>query len=290
MAEMNKADMNKYEGQSPAWCPGCGNFPILKALKETLAGLGLEPHQVMLVSGIGQAPKLPHYTKGHIFNGLHGRSLPVATGIRLANHKMPLINITGDGDCYGEGGNHFIHAIRRNLDIAHFVHNNQIYGLTKGQASPTSARGTVSKTLPTGAASEPLNPIALAVSLNASFIARGFAGDHAQLVRLMGEAITHKGYAVVDILQPCVSFNKVNTYKWYKERVYELEPGHDTSDQVEAFRRSLEWGEKIPTGIFYKIDKPTIEDSLEVIRDKPLIAQGFSVEKARAAIDSLFDF
>ncbi|KKL71245.1 hypothetical protein LCGC14_2096850 [marine sediment metagenome] len=143
------ADLNIYEGQTPAWCPGCGNFPILKALKETLAGLGLEPHDIMLVSGIGQAPKLPHYIKGHTFNGLHGRSLPVATGIRLANHKMQLINITGDGDCYGEGGNHFIHTIRRNLDIAHFVHNNQIYGLTKGQASPTSAQGTASKTLPT---------------------------------------------------------------------------------------------------------------------------------------------
>ncbi len=283
-------DTNKYLGQTPAWCPGCGNFSILKSLNKALDELNLKPHEVMLVSGIGQAAKLPHYTRGHTFNGLHGRSLPVATGIRLANNTMPLINITGDGDCYGEGGNHFIHTIRRNPDIAHFVHNNQIYALTKGQASPTTAQGTVSKFQPGGNPSEPLNPIALAISLNASFVARGFAGDHAQLVSLMKAAITHRGYAVIDILQPCVSFNKINTYQWYKERVYELEPEYDPSDRVEAFRRALEWGDRIPTGIFYKTDRPILEDNFDVIRDTPLIKQAFSKQKAIDTINSLFEF
>lgn len=280
--------MDRYEGQTPAWCPGCGNFPILETLKQVLVEMGLAPHEVMMVSGIGQAPKLPHYTRCHTFNGLHGRSLPVATGIRLANHDMRVINITGDGDCYGEGGNHLIHTIRRNPDITHFVHNNQIYGLTKGQASPTSAMGTVTKTQPFGSFSEPLNPLALAISLNAGFVARAFAGDKEQLARIMKEALSHRGYALVDILQPCVSFNKINTYAWYRERVRELEDGHDATDRAEAFRRSLEWGDSIPTGIFYRIVKPTMEAGMPVLKGAPLIRQGFSRERGIEAIASLF--
>ncbi len=283
-------DTDRNIKQTTAWCPGCGNFAILKSLNKALDELNLKPHEVMLASGIGQAAKLPHYTKGHTFNGLHGRSLPNATGIRLANNTMPLINITGDGDCYGEGGNHFIHTIRRNPNIAHLVHNNQIYALTKGQASPTTAHGTVSKFQPGGNASEPLNPIALAVSLNASFVARGFAGDQGQLVGLIKAAITHKGYALIDILQPCVSFNKINTYQWYKERVYELEAGYDPTDRVEAFRRALEWGDRIPTGVFYKINRPILEDNFEVIKDTPLYKQTFSKQKAIDTINSLFEF
>jgi 2-oxoglutarate ferredoxin oxidoreductase subunit beta len=283
---MSKMDL--YKGQTPAWCPGCGNFSILETLKKALVELEIKPHEVLMVSGIGQAPKLPHYTKCHTFNGLHGRSLPVATGARLANHKMRVINITGDGDCYGEGGNHFIHTIRRNPNIAHFVHNNQIYALTKGQTSPTTAEGTRTKNLPTASASEPLNPLALAISLNASFVARAFAGDQEQLIFIMKEALLHKGYALVDILQPCVSFNKVNTYAWYKERVQPLEAKYDPTDRVRAFERALQWGDKIPTGIFYKTDKHTIEDVLVGDKETPLAYEGFSLQRAIETIESLF--
>jgi len=280
--------LEDYKGQKPAWCPGCGNFPLLKTLKEALVELGIEPHEVLMVSGIGQAAKLPHYTKCHTFNGLHGRALPAAVGARMANHELKVIAITGDGDCYGEGGNHFMHTIRRNPDMAHFVHDNQIYGLTKGQASPTTAEGTMTKTQPFGSISEPMNPLALAIALDASFVARGFVGDPEQLRELMKEAISHKGYAIVDILQPCVSFNKVNTYEWYKERCYRIEEGFDPTDRVEAFRLSLEWGDKIPTGIIFRNERPTMEDHVPVIKDTPLARQEFSVEKAREIASALF--
>ena len=262
-----------YRGQVPAWCPGCGNFPILKAFKDAMAELGIEPHRYMLVSGIGQAAKFPHYTKGNTFNGLHGRALPVATGIRLANHEMPVIVTTGDGDCYGEGGNHLMAAIRRNINIKLFVHDNQIYGLTKGQPSPTTNEGMVTKNMPFGVISGQFNPIALAVALDCSFAARAFAGDTEHLKGIVKEAIGHKGFTLVDILQPCVSFNKVNTYDWYRQRVYKVGPEHDPTNRVKAFEKALEWGDRIPLGIIYRHDRPTFEERLPVLSGKPLVKQ-----------------
>ena len=239
--------LEDYKGQTPAWCPGCGNFGILKAFKDTMVELGIEPHQFTVVSGIGQAGKFPHYLKCNTFNGLHGRTLPVATGIRLSNHEMLVIAVAGDGDCYGEGGNHLIHAMRRNINVKLFVHDNQIYGLTKGQASPTSLEGMITKNQPFGVFSEQLNPIALAVAIDCSFVARGFAGDMEHLKELMKAAILHKGFSLLDILQPCVTFNKINTYEWYKQRVYHVEPEYNPEDRIEAFKKALEWGERIPT-------------------------------------------
>jgi 2-oxoglutarate ferredoxin oxidoreductase subunit beta len=264
----------EYIGQVPAWCPGCGNFPILKTLKDALAELGMEPHRYLLVSGIGQAAKLPHYTRGNVFNGLHGRALPVATGARLANHGLPVIVTTGDGDCYGEGGNHLLAAMRRNIDITVFVHDNQIYGLTKGQPSPTSGEGMVAKNVPFGVISGQLNPMALAVALDASFAARAFAGDTEHLKAVMKEAIGHKGFALVDILQPCVTFNKVNTYEWYRKRVYRLGPeDHDPADRAAAFSRALEWGDRIPLGVIYRHERPTFEERFPSLAGRPLVHQ-----------------
>ena len=263
----------EYRGQVPAWCPGCGNFPILKAFKDAMAELGIKPHQYMLVSGIGQAAKFPHYTKGNTFNGLHGRALPVATGIRLANHGMPVIVTTGDGDCYGEGGNHLMAAMRRNINIKLFVHDNQIYGLTKGQPSPTTGEGMVTKNMPFGVISGQFNPLALAVALDCSFAARAFAGDTEHLKAIVKAAVNHKGFSLVDILQPCVSFNKVNTYEWYRKRVYRLGPEHDPADRVAAFSRALEWGDRIPLGVIYRHDRPTFEERQPVLAGKPLAAR-----------------
>ncbi|HEC96698.1 MAG TPA: 2-oxoacid:ferredoxin oxidoreductase subunit beta [Nitrospirae bacterium] len=280
--------LESYEGQTPAWCPGCGNFPILNTLKEALAELEIEPHQLTVVSGIGQAAKLPHYMKCNTFNGLHGRTLPVATGIRLANHEMPVIAVAGDGDCYGEGGNHLLHAIRRNINVKLFVHDNQVYGLTKGQASPTTMEGVVTKTQPFGSLSEALNPMAMAVALDCSFVARGFAGDAEFLKGLMKEALNHKGFALLDILQPCVTFNKINTYRWYSERVYRIGDDHDPFDRIEAFKKSLEWGEKIPTGIIYRNSRPTLEERIPVIEETPLIKQLFSFKEAEKEIRGFY--
>jgi 2-oxoglutarate ferredoxin oxidoreductase subunit beta len=263
----------EYTGQVPAWCPGCGNFAILKAFKETMSELGIEPHRYTIVSGIGQAAKLPHYTKGNVFNGLHGRALPVATGIRLANHEMPVLVTTGDGDCYGEGGNHLMAAIRRNIGIKVFVHDNQIYGLTKGQPSPTSGEGMVTKNMPFGVIAGQFNPMALAVALDCSFAARAFAGDTEHLKAIMKEAIGHKGFALVDILQPCVTFNKINTYEWYRQRVYRLGTEHAPEDRGAAFQKALEWGERIPLGVIYRNRRPTFEERWPVLADKPLVHQ-----------------
>ncbi len=275
-----------YKGQEAAWCPGCGNFAILNTLKKALVDLALEPHQFTVVSGIGQSSKLPHYLKCNTFNGLHGRTLPVATGLKLANHQQQVIAVAGDGDCYGEGGNHLLHAIRRNIDVTLFVHNNQVYGLTKGQASPTSSEGSISNTQPFGSLSAQLNPLALAISLDCGFVARAFAGGSSLpfLQEIMKEAISHPGFALVDILQNCVSFNKVNTFQWYKQRAYRLEDGYDPYDRVEAFRRSLEWGDRIPTGIFYKNKRSSLNERLPTIQNTPLNKQRFSFETAREEI------
>jgi 2-oxoglutarate ferredoxin oxidoreductase subunit beta len=280
--------LEDYKGQTPAWCPGCGNFGILKAFKETVVGLGIEPHQFTIVSGIGQSGKFPHYLRCNTFNGLHGRTLPVATGIRLANHEMLVIAVAGDGDCYGEGGNHFMHAIRRNINVKLFVHDNQIYGLTKGQPSPTSAEGVVAKTQPFGVFSEQLNPIALAVTLDCSFVARGFAGDTEHLKMLMKEAIQHKGFALLDVLQPCVTFNKINTYEWYKKRIYHIESEYNPEDRIEAFKRALEWGDRIPIGIIYKNNRPVLEDRIPVLKDSPLVKQPIDLSSMETTLKEFY--
>jgi 2-oxoglutarate ferredoxin oxidoreductase subunit beta len=262
-----------YAGLEPAWCPGCGNFGILKALNRALIEMKIEPQQVLLVSGIGQAGKLPHYTKGNVFNSLHGRPVPPAIGAKIANSELIVIAVSGDGDAYGEGGNHFIHGARRNHDITYLVHNNQVYGLTKGQASPTSDIGFVTKTTPEGA-TNPVNPIALAIVSGASFVSRGFAGDMDHLANLIKKGITHRGFALIDILQPCVSFNHKNTYQWYKERVYKLQDKrYDPGDKKAALEKALEWGDKIPIGVIYEEDLPVYEDELPALSDRPLVKQ-----------------
>lgn len=215
--------------------PGCGNFNILSTIKHALTELGIEPWEVLVVSGIGQSGKLPHYIRCYTFNGLHGRTLPVATAAKLTNHFLHVIAVAEDGDCYGEGGNHFLHTIRRNPDISLFVHNNQIYGLTKGQAS----KGTLTKIQPYGVPEEPLNSLALAISQNCGFVARGFSGDQDYLEDLMKVAIKHKGFSLLDILQPCITFNKINNFKWYRTRVSKLEEVYDPYTSLKAFERSF---------------------------------------------------
>jgi 2-oxoglutarate/2-oxoacid ferredoxin oxidoreductase subunit beta len=280
--------LDDYKGQTPAWCPGCGNFGILNAFKHAIVDLGFEPYQFTIVSGIGQSGKFPHYLKCNTFNGLHGRTLPVATGIKLANHEMPVIAVAGDGDCYGEGGNHLMHAMRRNINVKLFVHNNQIYGLTKGQPSPTTTEGTVAKNQPFGVFSEQLNPLALAIALDCSFVARGFAGDIEHLKGLIKEAVQHKGFSLVDILQPCVTFNKINTFEWYRQRAYPIEPGYDPEDRIKAFSRALEWGDRIPLGIIYKNNRAALEERIPVIKNTPLVKQTFEKSKLEATLKEFY--
>jgi 2-oxoglutarate ferredoxin oxidoreductase subunit beta len=249
-----------------AWCPGCGNFVILECLKTALEQLGKAPYEVLVAAGIGQAAKTPQYIGANAFCGLHGRSLPAAIAAKIANESLTVVVDTGDGDSYGEGGNHFLHNIRRNVDITHFVHDNQIYGLTKGQASPTSGFGLVTGVQTDGNINEPLNPVLLAIASGAGFVARGFTGHKEQLIALMKEAISYKGYALVDILQPCVSFNKTNTFGWYKERVYDLDASYDAGNKATALIKSMEFDEKIPLGILYREEKCTYHQKNEVLQ------------------------
>ncbi|TNF46152.1 2-oxoacid ferredoxin oxidoreductase [bacterium] len=276
--ENNIYDMGKID---VAWCPGCGNFSILRTLKDTLAGLGLTPNEVVLVSGIGQAAKIPHYLKCNFLNGLHGRALPAATGIKAANPRLTVIAESGDGDMYGEGGNHFIHAIRRNPDITNIVHNNMVYGLTKGQASPTSQPGFVTPVQTHGVFEEPFNPVAVAIALNASFVARAFAGDVEQTSEIIARAIEHRGYALVDILQPCVTFNKVNTHQWFKDNTYYLDDSHETDDRMEAFRRATKTGALALGILFRNSDRIPFEENLPAYIEnrEPLYARELDEKK-----------
>jgi 2-oxoglutarate/2-oxoacid ferredoxin oxidoreductase subunit beta len=269
-----------------AWCPGCGNFPMLKTLKEVLVELEIDPTQLVMVSGIGQAAKMPHYVKSHFFNGLHGRALPPATAIKAANPRLTVIAESGDGDMYGEGGNHFIHCIRRNPNITNIVHDNRVYGLTKGQASPTSQRGFKTPVQVAGVIAEPFNPLAVAIALDASFVARANAGDREQTKEILKRAIQHKGYALVDIFTPCVTFNKINTYQWFKEHVYYLDDSYDPMDRAAAFAKAIE-SDRLPLGIFYLNPKPSFEESTEVYQEnaRPLCER--DVDRARLA--SLID-
>ena len=256
---------------SPAWCPGCGNYPLLKTLDAALEEAEIDRTRLVLVSGIGQAAKLPHYTKANVFNGLHGRALPAATGIKLANHALTVVVTSGDGDMYGEGGNHFLHAIRRNVGVKAFVHDNQVYGLTKGQASPTSEQGFVTKIQTHGVMSLPLRPLALAIVEDCSFVARSFTGTPDHLREMMVEALRHEGgFALLDILQPCPSFNRQNTFKWYKDRVRPIDGSHDPTDREAALRLAFAWGDEIPIGIYYRSGRPSFESQLGVLADGPL--------------------
>lgn len=265
----------KFTTTETAWCPGCGNFSIISCLTDVLNELDLSPSQVVLVGGIGQAAKTNQYITANGFSGLHGRALPAAVGMKLANSNLTVIVNTGDGDSYGEGGNHFLHNIRRNVDINHFVHNNQIYGLTKGQTSPTSDTCDIEHR---GACnmSVPFNPMLIAIAAGATFAARTFSGNPEHMANMMKAAIAHKGYALVDILQPCVSFNKVNTYGYYKERVYELDETYDSTNKLKALEKSMETGSKIPIGIIYRQNgesyegkRPTLFNGVAVI-EKPI--------------------
>ncbi len=252
--------------QKVTWCTGCGNFGILAALKKAIIELDEPLHNIVLTSGIGCSSKIPHYVGGiNSLHTLHGRPIPFATGVHLANTDLKVIVHTGDGDCLAEGLGHFIHAARRNVNLAVLIHNNGVNGLTKGQYSPSAPRGYISNTSPPppGAPMDPVNPTALAIIAGATYVARGFSGDQKGLVVLMKEAITHEGFAVVDILQPCVTWNRQLTWKYYNEHTYSLqENGHDVTNRFQAMEKAMENGDRYPVGVFYRSSSPHLAAGL----------------------------
>jgi 2-oxoglutarate ferredoxin oxidoreductase subunit beta len=262
--------------QFPNWCPGCGDLSIWASLKSALMKLNLTGDKVLVTYGIGCHGHMVNFLKVNGFEGLHGRPVPVAEGVKLANHKLPVIAVSGDGDAYGEGLTHFLNAARGNHNLTYIVHNNQVYGLTTGQTSPTSMKGFKSKSTPEGVIDEPVNPLTLAISAGATFVSRGFAGDIPFTTELIMQAINHNGFALVDIFQPCVTFNKINTYQWFREHIYKLQD-HNTADKIAAMKKAMET-EKLPIGIFYKENKPAYEDQVSEIKQLPLIKQSLKVD------------
>ena len=273
----------------PDWCPGCGDFGVLNSLQRAVAGLGLQPHQILTVSGIGCSSNLPGYFNSYGMHTLHGRSLAVATGAKLANHDLTVIVTGGDGDGYGIGGNHFTHTARRNIDLTYIVMNNQIYGLTTGQVSPTSRDGMKTKSTPFGSVEMPVNPITSAIMNGATFVARGYSGDVRHLTDLMQQAIEHKGFALVDVFSPCVTFNLDNTHNFFKDRVVKLEDEeHNTSDWKLACEKAMAWGETIYTGVFFKHPEAPPLNQREPVLDEggPLAFRplGLTAEQAQGIL------
>lgn len=285
-----KISNNEYDldGVEISWCPGCGNYTALKVMKEALVDLGIKPHEFVLVSGIGQAGKFPHFIKAQSYNGLHGRYLSAALGIKASNPELTVIAVSGDGCTLSEGGNHFLHTIRYNPDIVNVLHNNQVYGLTKGQASPTSQLGFKTKVQVFGVINEPFNALAVAISLNASFVARAFVSDIDKTRDILKEAINHKGYALIDLLCPCVTFNRVNTYQWYKENSFYLDKAHDPLDQMKAMALALDTN-RLALGILYKNPKRRpYSDNVRVYNEdkRPLYQRDLDKEKFNKLLES----
>ena len=271
-----------FKGKAdPDWCPGCGDFGVLTALKQALVELNLHPHKVMTISGIGCSSNLPGYVSTYGMHTLHGRALAVATGAQLANHELKIIVTGGDGDGYGIGGNHFVHSMRRNIDLTYIVMNNQIYGLTTGQISPTSTKGMKTKSTPIGSVENPIFPVSLAIAAGATYVARGYTGQVKHLVDLIKGGIQHKGFALIDAFSPCVTFNLDNTHEFFKHRTKKLEDmGHDPTDFAAAIQKSYEWGDEIPIGLFWKRDDIPSLDQLE-----PVLAEGGALARRPLGVD-----
>ncbi len=267
--DLVKLKPKDYKGKvDPDWCPGCGDFGVLSSLQKVSADMSILPHEMIVISGIGCSSNFPGYFNSYGMHTLHGRILAVATGVKMANHELTVIGAGGDGDGYGIGGNHWLHTARRNVDMTYLVMNNQIYGLTTGQVSPTSCEGMKTKSTPFGSVEEPINPITSSIMHGATFVARAFSGDPKHMQQLMQQAIEHKGFAIIDIFSPCVTFNHDNDYAFFRPRVKKLEDeDHDAGDWKAACEKAMLWGDTIYTGLFYQKRRPTLDELEPVLEE-----------------------
>lgn len=272
----------------PNWCPGCGDFGIWASIKNAILELGFGPTDFVMVYGIGCHGHMINFLNSYAIETLHGRPIPVAEGIKLANHKLPVIVVTGDGDTFGEGTNHLVHAARRNIDLTVILHDNQVYGLTTGQTAPTAKKGFKTKSTPSGVIEEPVNPLAITLSAGATYVARGFSGNIPNLTKMIVEGVKHRGFSFIDIFQPCVTFNHINTYQWYREHIYELSASHDVKNRVEAYQKSLEMANQIPVGVFYNEEKPTYEEQTIQLKETTLLASPLPTHEEIAKLISEF--
>ncbi|BFH63781.1 2-oxoacid:ferredoxin oxidoreductase subunit beta [Paenibacillus azoreducens] len=265
----------------PNWCPGCGDFSIQAAIQRAAANSGLEPEQLAVISGIGCSGRISGYIHAYGFHGIHGRSLPIAQGVKLANRDLTVIATGGDGDGFAIGLGHTIHAIRRNINITYIVMDNQIYGLTKGQTSPRSAEGFVTKSTPQGSVETTLSPLELALSAGATFVAQSFSSDIKELTTLVEEAIKHEGFSFINVFSPCVTFNKVNTYEWFKDNIIPLSsfPEYDPSNRIAAMTTLMETSGMVTGLIYQDKTKKSYEDSVPGFRKEALVRQEMSLSR-----------
>lgn len=264
--------MNEFKTPcTPTWCPGCGDFGIWSAVKLAVQQMAWKPSDFVAVYGVGCHGHMINFLRSYAAETLHGRPIPFAEGLHLANHKLPVIIVAGDGDTFGEGTNHLVHAARRNMNVTMILHDNQVYGLTTGQTAPTSQKGFKSKSTPAGVIEEPVYPLSMALTAGATYVARGFAGDIPFTTQLIVEGMKHRGFSFIDIFQPCVTFNHVNTYQWFREHLYHLPPDYVPDNRLRAYEKAQEWQDRIPMGVFYKEEKPTYEDQVETLKDQTLL-------------------
>lgn len=268
------ATVQDFSAYTPTWCSGCGNFSIGRAIMMSLVEQQLDPSSSCMMFDIGCSGNMNDFVNAYAMHTLHGRSIANAVGAKLANHNLPVLVVGGDGALYGEGGNHFLHACRGNHDVTVVVHDNRVYGLTKGQSAPTAEKGYKSKTTPDGIVETPVNALVLAITQGASFVAQGFSGNLPQLSKMISAAMQHKGFSVVNVLQPCVTFNKVNTYGYYFEKSYQLE-NHDPANFQAALTVAQEpMQEKFPLGIIYNVEKPAYHQQVPQLSEHALIQHG----------------
>ncbi len=261
------------------WCPGCGDFGVLAAMQKALVAVGAEPSTTAIVAGIGCSGKLGNYINSYNIHVTHGRTLPAAMGMKLANRDLLVLAAGGDGDAYAIGMGHFMHALRRNVNVTYIVMDNHVYGLTKGQTSPTSESGFKTKTTPKGSIDRPVHPLMLAVSAGATFVAQGFSSWQPQLARLIQQGIEHPGFSLINVISPCVTYNKVNTYDWYKKSLTNLEedPSYNPHSRTEALAR-LDATDELVCGLIYKEESVPYEDQVPGFREEPLVHQNWNVD------------
>ncbi len=274
-----------FDGKTPTWCPGCGDFPIRLALKRAFVAMNLAPSDVFIVFGVGCSGNMNDFMNAYAIHSLHGRALPNAIGVKLVRPGTPVVAIVGDGDCYGEGGNHFLHASRGNHDITVIIHDNRVYGLTTGQVAPTSMKGAKSKSTPEGIIEVPINPLTLAMTQGATYVAQAFSGDVGGAIEIVKQAVEHKGFSVVNILQPCVTFNKVNTYQYYLKNAYKLAAEYDPADYPQALMRATELNsEKFPLGVIYKVERPAYHEQVSELAGRKSLLEGDKFSNFEALI------
>jgi 2-oxoglutarate ferredoxin oxidoreductase subunit beta len=289
----NAIKMADFKGRvEPDWCPGCGDYGVLAAVQKALVELQIPQHEVATISGIGCSSNFPGFIETYGMHTLHGRSIPVATGVKMVNHALTVLVTGGDGDGFGIGCGHFVHAMRRNVDLTYIVMDNQIYGLTTGQTSPTSRLGMKTKSAPFGNVERPVNPVALALAAGATYVARGFSADQKHLTELIKDAIAHQGFSFIDIFSPCITYNHDNTIPWFRPRVKKLEdnPAYDPTDWTAAMEQSQLWGDEIPIGKFFeRTDVPTLHSLEPVLNSGPLVHQSNRIpaDIAKSFIDEL---